>query len=585
MDVSKIAIQIASEFTGSKAFKAAETSAQKLERTVKNLAKALGVTFSVAAVVNFGKASVRAFMDAEREAAVLNNTMKNLGLAFETSRITAYIDNLGKLYGVTGDQAVPAMQALLSATGSVTKSQELMNTAMNVAAANNISVSEAAKGLSQAYLGNRKALNQYNTGLTKAELQLRSFADIQKLLDTRLAGAATDAASTYSGQLLILKENAEQAKEVIGKGLVDSFVLLAGAGSLPTATSAMEDFAKATSEATLGAASLIEKLKTGFSPGGFDLSGLIPVIGGYIGPGGVLDKLREEGRKLGAQKMGAPGAISGKFPGGAQYFALQNKADEAAIKRAKELQAIEKKRLDAAKKLAAEKAKKVALDKLSAFLNKSEQLFDMDRIQLAAAAMGKQTEEDKVRIKLKQEILDLEEAINDGNITAANRLVVSISQNAKLLGQLRGDMINLGSVPNPFEEWLSTLQKLLAELGKIRTFSLDEMRATISSMYSKIAPQVQQLQALTLGPNTPIETQREIIGERLRLAMPDITALQNSIGFNNASINTASNGSPTYVTVNVQGSISTERDIVTAITQGIYNNQASGTPINYSTVY
>ena len=39
------------------------------------------------------------------------------------------------------------------------------------------------------------------------------------------------------------------------------------------------------------------------------------------------------------------------------------------------------------------------------------------------------------------------------------------------------------------------------------------------------------------------------------------------------------------VTVNVQGSISTERDIVAAITEGIYNNQASGIPINYSTVY
>jgi hypothetical protein len=277
------------------------------------------------------------------------------------------------------------------------------------------------------------------------------------------------------------------------------------------------------------------------------------------------------------------GSIAGV--GGAAYFAAQKKADDEALKVQRKMEAIEKKRLDTAKKLAAEKAKKVALDKLSNFLNKAEQLFDMDRIQLAAAAMSKQTDEDKVRIKLKQEILDLEEAINDGNITAANRLVVSISQNAKLLGQLRGDMINLGSVPNPFEEWLSTLQKLLGELGKIRTFSLDEMRATISSMYSKIAPQVQQLQALTLGPNTPIETQREIINDKLRLAMPDITALQNSIGFNNASINTASNGSPTYVTVNVQGSISTERDIVTAITQGIYNNQASGTPINYSTVY
>jgi hypothetical protein len=585
MDVSKIAIQIASEFTGSKAFKQAETSAQKLERTVKNLGRTLGVTLSLAAVVNFGKASVRAFMDAEREAAVLANTMKNLGLGFQTGQVSAYIDNLGKLYGITGEEGVPAMQALLSATRSVTKSQQLMNTAMNIAAANNISVSEAAKGLSQAYLGNRKALNQYNTGLTKAELQLKSFEDLQKLLDTRLAGAATEAAATYSGQLAILKENADQAKEAIGKGLVDSFILLAGDNSLEVATANMKKFGDQIAYALLGAADLLKKIQG---------------IGkeseqGFVGPDGRrytrrpsgLEELASRGERVAFQNrpMGAPGAISGKFPTGAAYFAAQKKADDEALKVQRKMEAIEKKRLDTAKKLAAEKAKKLALDKLSNFLNKAEQLFDMDRIQLAAAAMNKQTEEDKVRIKLKQEILDLEEAINDGNITAANRLVVSISQNAKLLGQLRGDMINLGNVPNPFEEWLSTLQKLLGELGKIRTFSLDEMRATISSMYSKIAPQVQQLQALTLGPNTPIETQREIIGERLRLAMPDITALQNSIGFNNASMNTASNGSSTYVTVNVQGSISTERDIVTAITQGIYNNQASGTPINYSTVY
>jgi hypothetical protein len=589
MDASKIAIQIASEFTGSKAFKKAETATEKLQRTVKNLARTLGVAFSAAAVVNFGKASVRAFADAEREGAVLANTMKNLGLAFDTSRVTAYIDNLGKLYGITGDEGVPAMQALLSATGSVTKSQELMNTAMNVAAANNISLSEAAKGLSQAYLGNRKALNQYNTGLTKAELQLKSFEDLQKLLDTRLAGAATEAAATYSGQLLILKENAEQAKEVIGKGLVDSFILLAGANGLPSATTAMQDFAKATAEATLGAASLIEKLKTGFSPNGFDLTGLIPVIGGYIGPGGVLDKLRAEGRKLGAQKMGAPGAISGKFPGGDAYFAAQRKAEEASIKRARELQAIERKRLDTAKKLAAEKAKKAALDKLSAFLNKAQQMFDMDRIQLAAAALSKQTEEDKVRIRLKQEILELEEAINDGNINAAVKLAGAISQDAKLLGQLRGDMISLGDVPNPFLEWLSTLEQMLATLKLIgittpKTYTLDEQRTIIRGMLDKVAPSVDALnKALGINPSSP-----QVLG------FPKLSANQNQLppgfsiddlsGFNdrNSSYNS---GQPTYVTVNVAGSISTERDIVTAITQGIYNNQAAGTPINYSTVY
>jgi hypothetical protein len=39
------------------------------------------------------------------------------------------------------------------------------------------------------------------------------------------------------------------------------------------------------------------------------------------------------------------------------------------------------------------------------------------------------------------------------------------------------------------------------------------------------------------------------------------------------------------VVVNVSGSVTTERDLVNAITQGIYNNQASGIPISYSTAY
>ena len=39
------------------------------------------------------------------------------------------------------------------------------------------------------------------------------------------------------------------------------------------------------------------------------------------------------------------------------------------------------------------------------------------------------------------------------------------------------------------------------------------------------------------------------------------------------------------VVVNNAGSTITERDLVDTITQGIYNNQAAGIPINYSTAY
>jgi hypothetical protein len=110
---------------------------------------------------------------------------------------------------------------------------------------------------------------------------------------------------------------------------------------------------------------------------------------------------------------------------------------------------------------------------------------------------------------------------------------------------------------------------------------IEALRATINAMYQSIAPQVKQLQSLTMGPNTPIETQRAVIDEKLRLAMPDILALQNHV----SRFSSSPSGGAASVVVNVQGSVTTERDLVNAITQGIYNNQASGIPISYSTAY
>jgi hypothetical protein len=162
--------------------------------------------------------------------------------------------------------------------------------------------------------------------------------------------------------------------------------------------------------------------------------------------------------------MGAPGAISGKSLTGAAYFAAQEKADAAAIKRQKELAAIEKKRLDNLKKIATEAAKKLALDKASAFLNQAQKLFDIDRIQLTAAAMAKQTEEDYVRIRLKTNILELEDAIAEGNVKGAAKFAALITQDAALLGQLRANAYSLSDVPNPFDAWLASLNAALATL-------------------------------------------------------------------------------------------------------------------------
>jgi hypothetical protein len=52
-------------------------------------------------------------------------------------------------------------------------------------------------------------------------------------------------------------------------------------------------------------------------------------------------------------------------------------------------------------------------------------------------------------------------------------------------------------------------------------------------------------------------------------------------GFNT---NAGSSGG-TVINVSVAGSVTSERDLVAAITQGLYSQQASGIPVLYSTVY
>jgi hypothetical protein len=55
-------------------------------------------------------------------------------------------------------------------------------------------------------------------------------------------------------------------------------------------------------------------------------------------------------------------------------------------------------------------------------------------------------------------------------------------------------------------------------------------------------------------------------------------------GYNSLSQQAIPNGD-TIVNISVTGSVTTERDLVAAITQGLYAQQASGTPVNYSTAY
>jgi hypothetical protein len=55
--------------------------------------------------------------------------------------------------------------------------------------------------------------------------------------------------------------------------------------------------------------------------------------------------------------------------------------------------------------------------------------------------------------------------------------------------------------------------------------------------------------------------------------------------YNSLSQQASASGGGTIVNLTVTGSVTTERDLVSAITQGLYAQQASGTPVTYSTAY
>jgi hypothetical protein len=468
MAQSNIDIKIIAEFLGKSAFKQADTAANKLNKTVKSLGQSFGVAFGGAALGYAIKSTIRDFADAERETQQLTNTVKNLGLAFAAPEVDAYVQSIGKLYGVTGDQAVPAMQALLTATGSVSRSTKIMNVALDLAASRNADVASVAKDLASAYVGNTKGLNQYKLGLTKAELAALSFDEILEKIGSQTLGSADEAAKTLSGQLAILSEVTNQAKERIGGGLVEALGGLAGENGAGGAAKTIENLSVKLTNAITGFGYLIREVKiaqpilvaAGIAIGLAWAPWLTGIAAAALAIGAIGNAMKGKAPKapLDTGNLFNQGKLFFPTGGDAGYNkrkAEEKKAEEAAAARAKKLEAMSK---------AAEKAQKENLR-----LAKAKAIFDLQKIQIEAALKGKLSEEDKIRLKLLQAI----EEENLSNVEKYEKALEKAQDKAKEL-QAALDKVKAVEVKDPFSTWkvdplTTAITGLTGALGEVRT--------------------------------------------------------------------------------------------------------------------
>jgi hypothetical protein len=436
--MANVMIDIAAEFVGNKAFKQADTATDKLTKNVKTLAKTFGLAFSSAAVIAYGKNAIKAAAADEKAQNQLALALRNVGLGRDAASSEAYIQRLQTEFGILDDDLRPAYQGLAVAVQDTQEAQRLLNLALDISASTGKDLGSVTAALSKAYLGNNTALSKLGVGISKADLKSKSFKSITDDLTTTFAGSATAAANSYQGSIDKLAVASANASEIIGTGLIDALKGLGDQDSVDDLAKNMEAAAQYTADVIRGIGVLTEKLKSLPGVSSFNI-GMIPIIGSYF------QILRDLG-KVTAELDYTAAASATAFEKG---FGLTAKI----VKNAKVLTAEENKQLKA-------KQLKLAIDKANLALGKGTEVFDLEKIQLEAAKisqaeqLGKITNQaqllqvtnDLTRLRLKESILALDEAIATGDVKAITAATNRLNEDLKIFGALSNQKIKLAEI-------------------------------------------------------------------------------------------------------------------------------------------
>ena len=420
--MANIFVAATATFNG-KALTRGKKEISAFDKQVNKLGKTFAGVFGAQQLFQFSKRAVQAFAADEKAAKSLEVQLRNTGFAFSAPAVEDYIANLQRVTGVLDDQLRPAFQQLLTATGSITKSQDALNTALNVSAATGRSLTEVSAALTRGFSGNTTGLSRLGAGISKATLKTGDMDKILGELNNKFAGQAQARLTTYAGKMDLLRVATEDAKEEIGKGLLDAISLLGKDRSIEGAANQMDTFAKSISNAIYGVGLLISKLDglaSKITSGG--LGDLLI----RLQPGGLALQ-RAVGLAGGARSANQPdnrqGRASARIFG--QQLRLENKLSE---QKKKELALLD-----------AKNKKQTEVDKLS-------QQFDVERIGLMKALGEATDEETKLRIQSKIAILDNNEALAKKYLaelnarTAADLLANSAKNAADALSNMPGKL-------------------------------------------------------------------------------------------------------------------------------------------------
>jgi hypothetical protein len=544
--MADLRIDIASEFVGKKAFSQAETATDKLVKTTKRLAGAIGIAFSAQAVVNFGRLAVKASLDQQAEQNRLNKLLM-VGVGATTREIALLNDQakaLEKIGVVSGGNITQTQSQLATFNLQVSTIERLTPaildyvTAEKGATATTEDFKSMTNGLAQALNGNFASLTRVGFVLDEnTKKQIKSGTETQranalvKVLNSTYKDFNANLRLTDAGQMQVLANSAQEATTIIGTGLIDALKAVGRDNSV-------EELAESMEGAALSAADFIRGLG---QIGSFKVSGETKTLIGLLttpfrrslsaGPLGAIARLGERSR-ISQETFNFPSG------GGAGTFSA-DRSSEAA--REKKRQEDEKKRAAALAKIERDRLKveqnKLKVAKEQAALQKAGSIFDLQQTEIIAALKGNISKEERTR-------LELQLAILTGNSTEASKLAGQLATSQGLTKELVAYLKDLPNAKNPFSAWASYLDAIEAQVKRIALGG--------TSMGTSVGGNIAD-GSMAFGP-IPGSTQ----------------VYPGDFGNGGAA------GAPVSVVVNVGGSVISEGELVEVVRNGLINRSLSG---------
>lgn len=209
----------ASKFTKSldDAGKGAETWGDKISSAGKKM-----TAFATVPIVGFLGAATKAAAEDEAAQASLAKTLENTtgNSKALVKQVEGYITAAQKVSTFTDDELRPAFEDLVRVTHNATDANNLLQVAMDVAAAKNIDLETASKAVAKAHEGQFAAVNKLVPGLVDVSDKTLTAEQAMGALATTFGGSAKAATETAAGKTQQLTRDMGELTESIGAALL-----------------------------------------------------------------------------------------------------------------------------------------------------------------------------------------------------------------------------------------------------------------------------------------------------------------------------------------------------------------------------